>query len=94
MITRIVKVKIKKENLKEFRNYISEFLNEVKSYANNYYADSFADLEDELNFHIYTIWNTEDGLNEFRKSDINLNFKNNITEWSSEHYSAWTVENI
>jgi quinol monooxygenase YgiN len=93
MITRIVKVKLEEKHLNRFKEYIPAFLNKVRLYSNNYHADSFSDLEDKHNYHIYTIWKTEDALNKFRESDINLEFKKNILEWSSTRFSAWTVEN-
>ncbi len=94
MITRIVKAKIKPENTKEFKIYIRTFLNEAIAFKNNHHADCFADLDENSNFHIYTIWKTEGALNKFKKSDINLEFKNKLTKWCMSPYSAWTVENI
>lgn len=94
MITRIVKVKIKPDNLKQFKTYIALFLKNAREFNNNHHADCFADLDKELNFHIYTIWKTEGALNKFRKSDYNIEFKKLLTDWCSIGFSAWTVENI
>ena len=94
MITRIVKVKIKPEELKQFKTYIASFLKNARVFANNHHADCFADLDEEFNFHIYTIWKTEGALNKFRKSEYNLEFKKKILDWGSKRFSAWTVENI
>ena len=94
MITRIVKVKIKPENLQQFKTYIASFLENARAFNNNHHADCFADLEEEYNFHIYTIWKTEGALNKFRKSEANIEFKKIISDWCSIRFSAWTVENI
>ena len=94
MITRIVKVKIKPENKEEFKAYIKDFLYEALKFKNNHHADCFADMDEEFNFHIYTIWVTEGALNKFRKSDINISFKEKLSVWCEKPYAAWTVENV
>lgn len=94
MITRIVKVRIKPENTVEFRLYIREFLCDAIAFKNNHHADCFADMEEKNHFHIYTIWVTEGALNKFRKSDVNVEFKNKLTQWCERPFSAWTVENV
>lgn len=94
MITRIIKVKLKPEHHNDFIAYIPDFLKEAKTFKNNHHADCFEDLEEHNHFHIYTIWNTEGALNKFRKSDMNIAFKNKLNDWSEKPLSAWTVENI
>ncbi len=94
MITRIVKAKIKSENIKDFKVYIRTFLCEAIAFKNNHHADCFADLDEDFNFHIYTIWKTEGALNKFMKSATNIEFKTKLTKWCISPYSAWTVENI
>lgn len=93
MITRIVKVNIKQDNLQQFKDYIALFLENARNYTNNHHADCFADLDESFNFHVYTIWKTEGALNKFRKSEYNLEFKKLILDWGSKRFSAWTVEN-
>ncbi|MFA6400631.1 MAG: antibiotic biosynthesis monooxygenase [Salinivirgaceae bacterium] len=94
MITRIIKVKIKPEHLEAFKKYIIQFLKEARDYKNIHHADCFADLDEQFHFHIYTIWQTEGALNKFRRTETNLTLKNNLKEWCSSPYAAWTVENI
>jgi quinol monooxygenase YgiN len=94
MITRIIKAKIKPEHLVVFKKKIAQFLKETREFKNNHHADCFADLEEEYHFHIYTIWVTEGALKKFLKSETNLSLKNNLNEWCSAPYAAWTVENI
>ncbi len=94
MITRIVKAKLKPENLDVFIAFMHEFVAQAKQFQNIHHVDFFADNDDPLNFHIYTIWKTESALNKFRKSDTNLIFKQNLNNWCSAQYSAWTIENI
>jgi len=94
MITRIVKVKVKPEMVDEFKAYILNFIKEAKAFKNNHHADCFADLEEQYHFHIFTIWNTEGALAKFRKSDINIEFKNNLKNWCEVPFSAWTIQNV
>ena len=94
MITRIVKIKIKPACKDEFRKYIPSFICEARAFKNNHHADCFSDLDEQNNFHIYTIWKTEGALNKFLKSDLNVSFKNKIVDWQSDPFSAWTVETI
>lgn len=94
MITRIVKVKLKQERLDSFKNYMEEFVKNARSFKNNHHVDFFKDMEDPLQFHIYTIWKTEGALNKFRSSDINKEFKENLLQWGASDYLAWTVENM
>ncbi|MBI9069526.1 MAG: antibiotic biosynthesis monooxygenase [Salinivirgaceae bacterium] len=94
MITRIVKVKVLPEHHEVFVNYMSTFLTQAKEFKNNHHADCFVDLDEEFHYHIYTIWKTEGALNKFRKSEISIEFKNNLSGWCKSPYSAWTVENI
>jgi len=94
MITRIVKVKLKPEFCEEFKVFMKSFVKETHEFSNNHHVDFFADKDEANHFHVYTIWKTEGALNKFRKSDINLNFKNKLKTWSNSEYSAWTVENM
>ena len=94
MITRIVKAKLKPEHLEAFRNYIPEFLKEARCFKNNHHADCFADLDEVLHFHIYTIWSTEGALNKFKKTEANLEMRRKLEQWCSAPVSAWTVENV
>lgn len=94
MITRIIKVKLKKEHIEKFNTFMESFSQKTREFKNNHHVDYFADLEDASHFHIYTIWKTEGALNKFRKSEINIEFKKNITDWSSAKYAAWTVQNM
>ncbi len=94
MITRIVKAKLKAENLAAFKRFMEQFASEIKTMENLHHMDFFPDNDEPLHFHIYTIWKNQTALNKFIKSDINLQFKHNLTEWCSTPFSAWTVENI
>ena len=94
MITRILKVKIKPEHRKTFRAYIPEFICSARAFKNNHHADCFADLDEDNNFHVYTIWKTEGALNKFVKSELNIGFRSKIQEWQSHPFSAWTVETM
>lgn len=94
MITRIIKVKIKDENIGEFKEYMKIFIQHALEYKNNQHADYFLDKETNNHFHIYTIWKTNGALSKFRNSEINLGFRYKLSEWSNEPYSAWTVENV
>ncbi len=94
MITRIVKVKIKPTSIDAFNKFKTGFLNEVRTFKNCHHADCFADLDEKYQYHIYTIWHTQGALNKFRKSDINIEFKEKLTGWGEAPFTAWTVENI
>lgn len=94
MITRIVKAKLKPDDQELFLKYIKSFIVKAKDFKNNYHADCFADMDEKNQYHIYTIWKSEGALNKFRKSDINIEFKNKLNDWCEIPFSAWTVENI
>lgn len=94
MITRIVKVKLKENFLADFLAYMETFAKNTSEFTNNHHVDYFADKDEPLHYHIYTIWKTEGALNKFSKSDIRKDFKKKLTSWCENPYSAWTVENV
>lgn len=94
MITRIVKVKLKKEHVDDFNMFMEKFAKDAREFTNNHHVDFFADMDEPSHYHIYTIWKTEGALSKFRNSEINREFKQKITDWSIKKYSAWTVENM
>ncbi len=94
MITRIVKVKLKENFHAEFTAYMEAFAKKTTEFTNNHHVDYFADKDEPLHYHIYTIWKTEGALNKFRKSEISIEFKEKLTIWCESKYSAWTVENV
>lgn len=94
MITRIVKVKVKENSVTEFKTFMKQFVKETHEFSNNHHVDFFADKDEANHYHIYTIWKSEGALNKFRKSEINLEFKNKLKTWSESEYTAWTVENM
>ncbi len=94
MITRIVKAKLKADKVAEFKQFMDTFTAETRQIDNLHHIDYFADNDEPLHFHMYTIWKTPAAMNRFLKSDLNITFKHNLTQWCSAPYSAWTVENI
>lgn len=94
MITRIVKVKLKDDCLEDFKAYMTLFEKNTHEFKNNHHVDYFADKDEPLHFHIYTIWKTTGALDKFRKSDIRKEFKAKLTDWCEKPYTAWTVENV
>jgi quinol monooxygenase YgiN len=94
MITRIIKVQVKCINRDEFVAFMNNFRLKVKLANGNHHIDFFSDLDDPCHFHVYTIWKNKTALNNFLKSQDNLDFKSKLIEVGEKPYAAWTVENI
>jgi len=94
MITRIIKFKIEPVNADDFKQFIASIKDDFSTIKGCKNMEILNDKEDKDVYFMYTIWDTEFKLNQYRKSEINKTLWSKLQEWSKKEPQAWTVENI
>ena len=91
MIVRIVKMKLKKENINDFIKFSTEIKPVIRGQEGCLYLEILQDVKDEQFFFTCSHWNNEDDLNNYRKSDFFLNVWPKAKEWFAGKTEAWSL---
>ena len=92
MITRIVKMEFREEEVENFKKLIQPFQDEIKKFEGCQSVTIMNDKNVPTRFFSYSTWLTEDHLDAYRNSEL---FK---TTWAkaksmfATNAQAWTVE--
>lgn len=91
MIVRIVKMKFKKEKINDFIKFSIEIKPIIKGQEGCLYLEISQDVNDPEIFFTCSHWNSEDDLNNYRKSDFFMNIWPKAKEWFSSKPEAWSL---
>ena len=94
MITRIVKLKFQEQYISKFKHFANEIESTIKSHEGCVSLELLQDTSDLSIFFTYSKWNSEDDLNNYRKSDFFRNIWPQTKEWFSAKPEAWSVNSI
>jgi quinol monooxygenase YgiN len=94
MITRITKFQINPELHNQFSEFMNQFRDELNSVEGCKHFDVLQDKESEHNMFMFMIWENDEFLDQFRKSELNKILKNKIENVSKEEPVSWTVETV
>jgi quinol monooxygenase YgiN len=94
MITRITKFQINPELHNQFSEFMNQFKDELNSVEGCKHFDVLQDKESEHNMFLFMIWEDDEFLEHFRKSELNKILKNKITGVSNDEPVSWTVETV
>ncbi len=93
MITRIVKLHFKKENISSFERIFQETREVIRNFDGCLLLELYQDTSDPSIFFTYSRWDTEEDLEAYRKSDFfkevwattKILFQQKAEAWSVQH---------
>jgi heme-degrading monooxygenase HmoA len=91
MITRIVKMTFKPENIDGFKEIFQVYKKQIRAFDGCSHVDLLKDLNNECVFFTLSFWNTEDDLNAYRESYIFKNTWSKVKPMFSENAEAWSL---
>ncbi len=94
MITRIVKMKFQEIYINDFKDFTLEIKHVIHNQEGCTYLDILQDTEQPNIFFTYSRRNSENDLNNYRKSDFFRNIWTKTKEWFSEKPEAWSLEEV
>lgn len=91
MIVRIVKLTFKKENIASFEQLFDETKDNIRNFKGCEFLELYQDIECPAIFFTYSYWNSEEDLEEYRKSDFFKKVWAKTKTFFKEKPQAWTV---
>jgi heme-degrading monooxygenase HmoA len=91
MITRIVKMTFKPENIDGFMEIFGTYQKQIRAFDGCSGVDLMKDLNNECVFFTLSFWNTEEDLNSYRESYIFKNTWSKVKPMFSEKAEAWSL---
>jgi heme-degrading monooxygenase HmoA len=73
---------------------MNQFKDELNSIEGCKHFDVLQDKESANNMFLFTIWENDEFLEHFRKSELNKILKNKIENVSNDEPVSWTVETV
>lgn len=94
MIIRIVKLTFKPEAVETFKQYFPTVMHTIRSSEGCNLLQAWHEINDETIFFTYSIWNSEDDLNNYRHSDFFALFWKTVKPWFADKAQAWSFDKI
>ncbi len=91
MITRIVKLQFKPENLQDFLSYFDTISGVVNSFPGCYGMKLYQDIDHPEKIFTYSHWESSDALENYRTSEAFGTIWPSIKVWFGGKPEAWTV---
>lgn len=94
MIIRIVKMYLKKDEIKSFTDFFSSFQNQILEFDGCMHHDLFPDKDNKEIYYSYTIWKSEVKLKKYRNSELIKNISKAVEPKCEKEPLAWTVDKV
>ena len=91
MITRIVKLTFRPENVSDFLKVFQRSNKYISSFEGCSHLELLKDKSDECIFFTYSIWESEAHLNKYRNSELFNRTWGKAKKFFSEPAMAWTL---
>jgi quinol monooxygenase YgiN len=91
MITRVVKMTFKPENVQGFKEIFYESQKLIRAFEGCNRLDLMMDLNNECVFFTFSFWDTEENLNAYRQSYLFKNTWSKVKPLFSEKAEAWSL---
>lgn len=92
MINRIVKMEFKDENCQDFADFSEEIKNTIRNFEGCHELNIHRDIKHKNIFFTCSVWENEEALNKYRKSDFFNNIWPQTKKWFSAKPHAWSTE--
>ncbi|GGD40739.1 putative quinol monooxygenase [Muriicola marianensis] len=94
MITRIVKLHFKKENISSFERIFGETRDVIRNFDGCVLLELYQDTADPSTFFTYSKWETEEDLEAYRNSDFFKVVWANTKKLFRQKAEAWSVQHV
>ncbi|MCK5677325.1 MAG: antibiotic biosynthesis monooxygenase [Flavobacteriaceae bacterium] len=94
MFIRIVKMSIDKDKIEEFLSNFHQNKEKIRNFQGCQFLELYQDKNDDNIFFTYSYWNTEEDLENYRKSDFFQNVWSKTKILFNENPQAWSVNKI
>ncbi len=94
MFVRIVKMSFDKNKIDEFLNNFHQVKEKIRAFEGCQFLELYQDKENANIFFTYSYWNTEQDLNNYRKSDLFINVWSKTKTLFNAKPEAWSVNKI
>lgn len=94
MIKRIVKMEFSSENINTFKKLFKSNKDKILSFEGCHSVTLLNDVNSETIFFTYSIWQTENHLNQYRKSETFKGIWSKTKPLFSNKAKAWSLKEI
>jgi quinol monooxygenase YgiN len=94
MITRIVKLSISIERIQDFQNAFKENYENIASFPGCKDVRLVVDTKNPALHFTISIWESEQAIENYRKSELFNTIWSTVKPWFSEHAQAWSTKSF
>ena len=94
MFIRIVKMNFKSDKVEEFLNIFDRHKTKIRNFEGCDFLELYQDKKDKNIFFTYSYWQTEDDLENYRKSNLFKKVWSKTKILFSEKPEVWSVDKI
>lgn len=94
MFTRIVKMEFQEGKTDEFLNNFEEIKEKIRNFPGCSFLELYRDKKNKTIFFTYSRWNTEDNLENYRKSELFKQVWSKTKPLFQERAQAWSVDTL
>lgn len=94
MIVRIVKMTFQEERIDPFKEVVGSFRDKIAAFPGCRHLDILQDIRHPNIFFTYSMWESEQDLNNYRSSDFFKQTWSKVTEWFTAKPEAWSLKNL
>jgi heme-degrading monooxygenase HmoA len=92
MITRIVQMTFEPENIPSFERIFQTSQDRIRSFPGCRHLELYRDLNDPLKRFTYSIWDSEEALEAYRKSEFFQTVWGRTRKLFADRPKAWSLE--
>ncbi len=94
MIVRIVKLSFHLENIPAFLENFEQIKSQIRNSAGNRFLELYQDKNNKSIFFTYSYWETEDDLENYRKSELFTTVWSFTKKLFNDKPEAWSVDKL
>ena len=94
MLVRIVKLSFHPEHIPAFLENFELIKEKIRNAPGNRFLELYQDIANKSVFFTYSYWETEDDLENYRKSELFYNVWNYTKPFFNAKPEAWSVEKL
>lgn len=91
MITRIVKMTFREENVNDFREFTGTIKDRIRRFSGCEHLAFFQDIHKKNIFFTYSHWRSEKDLDNYRNSDFFRETWTQARTWFADKPEAWSL---
>ncbi len=94
MIIRIVKLTMRNEEVETFKTYFATVCDTIRHQPGCNLLQAWQDINQPAVFFTYSLWDSEDDLNNYRDSAFFAQFWKTVKQWFGAKAEVWSFDKI